>query len=168
MGTVSQTETCSYHTMNRCSIEIGLNTFGLTTVYNCYQYANDTDLVSLMYVIQRKTTTSPPTTTLMILDMVNIVIHPLFIVTEMYMYLLALTQKKGYTFNDADVWIVGANATKDFNKTLAIQTSMYSVLETDLFDFKDSSSSYSINNNWRMHHHTSLLLIGGVVYFFLF
>ena len=165
----------------RCSIEFGLNTFGFNTVYNCYQYANDTDFDGFLSEVNNSiaykdgvcnsTTDDDDFTTDD--DNIDDFEHSKYrytplIYSDSNVYVpFSANSKEGYT-NNVITYIGGANATKNFNKTLAIQTSMYSVLETDIFDSTDSSSSYSISNNWNMHHPTSLLLVGGVVYFFLF
>jgi len=165
----------------RCYAEVGINTYGLNSMYNCYQYANDTDFDGFLSEVHNSiaykdsvcnsTDDDDDFTT----DDDNIddfeyskYRYTPLIYSDRNVYVpVSANSKEGYT-NNVITYIGGANATKDFNKTLAIQTSMYSVLETDIFDSKDSSSSYSISNNWNMHHPTSLLLVGGVVYFFLF
>ena len=73
---------------------------------------------------------------MILLDVLYIIIHLIFfqqIIVQCHV-------------SSSTVWIGGANATKDLNKTSAIQASMYSVLEANNSDLEDSSASILHDN----------------------
>jgi len=144
----------------RCLVEIGLNKFGLNTnsIYDCYQYANDTDFDGFLSEVNNSIVYRDGVCNSTDDNFGN----DYFRYPE-YHYTPLVFSTDNSAVSTNTVWLEGANPTKDFNETSAIRASIYSVLDTnpDL----DYSSACILNDNWNIYH-TSLLLTG-FAYFFL-